>query len=190
MPARSKPVTQADDRVLTITRIFDAPQALVFKVWSAPEHLARWWGPRGFTVISFEADVRSGGAFRFGIRSPEGTEHWAHGTYREVERPARLVFTTAWEDTEGKTKHETLVTLSFAEEKGKTRLSFHQAPFETVECARSAQRGLEQHAGSSCRLSRGDAGRIVDHLGAEILGCSAVASSSRCSRPPPAGGGA
>ena len=132
MPARSKPVTQADDRVLAITRVFDAPQALVFKVWSAPEHLARWWGPRGFTVISFEADVRPGGAFRFGIRSPEGTEYWAHGIYREVERPARLVFTTAWEDSEGKAKHETLVTLSFAEEKGKTRLSFRQALFETV----------------------------------------------------------
>ena len=98
MPAGNKPVTQADDRVLAITRVFDSPQAIVFKVWSAPEHLARWWGPRGFTVISFEADVRPGGAFRFGIRSPEGTEHWAHGIYREVERPARLVFTTAWED--------------------------------------------------------------------------------------------
>ena len=132
MPARSKPVTQANDRVLTITRVFDAPRELVFKVWSAPEHLARWWGPRGFTVISFEADVRPGGAFRFGIRSPEGIEHWAHGIYREVERPARLVFTTAWEDSEGKAGHETLVTLSFGEEKGKTRLSFHQALFETV----------------------------------------------------------
>ena len=53
MPAGNKPVTQADDRVLALTRVFDAPQALVFKVWSAPEHLARWWGPRGFTVISF-----------------------------------------------------------------------------------------------------------------------------------------
>lgn len=132
MPAGNKPVTQADDRVLALTRVFDAPQALVFKVWSAPEHLARWWGPRGFTVISFEADVRPGGAFRFGIRSPEGTEHWAHGIYREVERPARLVFTTAWEDSDGKAKHETLVTLSFAEEKGKTRLSFRQALFELV----------------------------------------------------------
>ena len=132
MPAGNKPVTQADDRVLALTRVFDAPQALVFKVWSAPEHLARWWGPRGFTVISFVADVRPGGAFRFGIRSPEGTEHWAHGIYREVERPARLVFTTAWEDSDGKAKHETLVTLSFAEEKGKTRLSFRQALFESV----------------------------------------------------------
>jgi len=140
MPAGNKPVAQADDRVLALTRVFDAPQALVFKVWSAPEHLARWWGPRGFTVISFEADVRPGGAFRFGIRSPEGTEHWAHGIYREVERPARLVFTTAWEDSEGKAKHETLVTLSFAEEKGKTTLSFRQALFESVN-ARDLHQG-------------------------------------------------
>jgi len=132
MSARNKPVAEADDRVLTITRVFDAPRELVFKVWSAPEHLARWWGPRGFTVLFFEADVRPGGGFRFGIRSPEGTEHWARGIYREVERPARLVFTTAWEDSEGKAQHETLVTLSFTEEKGKTRLSFRQALFESA----------------------------------------------------------
>ena len=132
MAARSRPVEQPAERVLVITRVFDAPPSLVFKVWTQPEHLARWWGRRGFTILSYEADVRAGGAFRFGMRSPEGSEHWAHGVYREVVPPDRLVFTTAWEDADGTPKHETLVTLTFAEQDGKTRLTLHQALFEST----------------------------------------------------------
>ena len=132
MAARSKPVVEPEERVLAITRVFEAPPSLVFKVWTQPEHLARWWGPRGFTVLSYKADVRPGGAFRFGMRSPEGSEHWAHGVYREVVPRERIVFTTAWEDAEGRFKHETLVTLTFAEEGGKTRFTLHQAVFESA----------------------------------------------------------
>src|SRR5262245_30242427 len=113
MAERSEPIVETEERVLILSRIFDAPRSLVFKVWTQPEHLARWWGPRGYTLISYEADVRPGGTFRFGIRSPEGDEHWAHGTYREVVAPERLVFTTAWEQPDGKPKHETEVALTF-----------------------------------------------------------------------------
>ncbi len=95
MPARSKPVTEADDRVLAITRVFDAPQALVFKVWSAPEHLARWWGPRGFTVISFEADVRPGGAFASALFA-RGNRALGSRNLSRGREAVRLVFTTAW----------------------------------------------------------------------------------------------
>jgi uncharacterized protein YndB with AHSA1/START domain len=123
---------EPEDRVLVITRTFDAPRSLVFRVWTEPEHLSRWWGPRDFTVLYYKAEVRPGGAFRFGMRSPEGTEHRAHGVYREVAAPERLVFTTAWEDEEGKPKHETLVTLTFAEQDGKTKLTLRQALFESA----------------------------------------------------------
>jgi uncharacterized protein YndB with AHSA1/START domain len=131
---------ELEERTLVLSRLFDAPRALVFKVWTQPEHLARWWGPRGFTLISYEADVRVGGAFRFGTRSPENTEHWAHGTYREVTPPERLVFTTAWEHPDGSPKHETVVTLTFAEQDGKTKLTLKQTLFESVT-SRDLHRG-------------------------------------------------
>jgi uncharacterized protein YndB with AHSA1/START domain len=121
------------ERELVITRILDAPPSLVFKFWTEPSHLVRWWGPKGFTAPSVEMDVRPGGAWRACIRSPEGTDHWMQGVYREVVEPLRLVFTFAWEDDQGAPGHQTLVTVTFAEHDGKTRLTFHQAVFESME---------------------------------------------------------
>lgn len=142
MAASSEVATDRTERELLITRVFDAPRALVFKVWTAPEHLARWWGPRGFELLSYEADVRPGGTYRFGARAPAanefgdeapaGSEHWCHGVYREVTPPERLVFTWAWEEPDGTPKLETLVTVTFAERDGKTELTLHQALFESV----------------------------------------------------------
>ena len=138
MPAAS--LQELEERTLVLSRVFDAPRALVFKVWTQPEHLARWWGPRNYTVISYKADVRVDGSFRFGVRSPENTEHWAHGTYREIAPPERLVFTTAWEHPDGSPKHETLVTLTFAEQGDKTKLTLKQTQFESVT-SRDLHRG-------------------------------------------------
>jgi len=81
MAARSNAVESAE-RVLVLTRLFDAPRSLVFKAWTEPEHLARWWGPRGFTSTIIANDVRPGGAYRFHMRGPEGDDHWLQGVYR------------------------------------------------------------------------------------------------------------
>jgi uncharacterized protein YndB with AHSA1/START domain len=118
MPAAS--TQELEERTLVLSRVFDAPRALVFKVWTEPEHLARWWGPRGFTLLSYKADVRVGGSYRFGTRSPEGTEHWAH--------------------PDGKPKHETIMTLTFAEQGEKTKLTLKQTLFESVT-SRDLHRG-------------------------------------------------
>ena len=131
---------EIEERTLILSRVFDAPRPLVFKVWTQPEHLARWWGPRGFTLISYKTDVRPNGTYRFGVRSPENTEHWAHGTYREVIPPERLVFTHAWEHPDGSPKHETMVTLTFVEQGEKTKLTLRQTLFESVT-ARDLHRG-------------------------------------------------
>ena len=130
----------AEQRVLVITRIFDAPPRLVFKVWTEPEHLVHWWGPKGFTLPTCTMDFRPGGAYRFCMRSPEGVDHWLQGVYREIVEPERLVFTWAWVDAEGKPGHETLLTVTFEEHNGKTKLTLHQAVFESVT-ARDAHRG-------------------------------------------------
>jgi len=131
---------EIEERTLVLSRVFDAPRALVYKVWTQPEHLARWWGPRGFTLLSYKADVRVGGSYRFGTRSPEGTEHWAHGVYREVAPPERLVLTHAWEHPDGTPKHETIMTLAFAEQGDKTKLTLKQTLFESVT-SRDLHRG-------------------------------------------------
>jgi uncharacterized protein YndB with AHSA1/START domain len=86
-------------------------------------------------------DVRPGGAFRFCMRSPEGADHWLQGVYREIVEPERLVCTYAWEDAEGKPGHETLVTVSFTDHSGKTKLTVHHAVFETVTARDEHVRG-------------------------------------------------
>ena len=132
--------TEATERELVVTRILDAPRALVFKAWTEPDRAARWWGPRGFVTVYCKMDVRPGGTFRVCMRSPEGTEYWKQGVYREVVEPERLVFTFAWEDAEGKPGHETVVMVTFAEHGAKTKLTLHQGVFETV-AARDSHEG-------------------------------------------------
>jgi uncharacterized protein YndB with AHSA1/START domain len=128
-------------RELVITRVIDAPCELVYEAWTDPKQAALWWGPQGFTTISCEMDVRPGGAYRACMRSPEGTRHCRRGLYREVMPPERLVFTFAWEDANGNPGHEMVVTVTFADLGGKTRLTLHQAVFETVAARDDHQRG-------------------------------------------------
>jgi uncharacterized protein YndB with AHSA1/START domain len=132
MGAKGNAMTESAQRELTITRVFDAPRSLVFKAWTQPAHLMRWWGPHGFTVLSCTMDLSLGGAWRLCMRSPAGIEDRQRGEFREIVEPERLVFTYAFEDASGKPGHETIVTVNFAEVGGKTRLTVHQAVFETV----------------------------------------------------------
>ena len=119
---------------LVITRLFDAPRELVFECWTEPQHLQHWQGaPRGFTVTSYESDIRPGGFFRICMRSPEGVDRWLEGGYREIEKPERLVFTHAWLDANRKPGKETLVTITLAERDGKTELTLRQTGFPSVE---------------------------------------------------------
>jgi uncharacterized protein YndB with AHSA1/START domain len=93
----------------------------------------RWLGPKDWTAPSCTMDFRPGGAYRACIRSPSGNENWMRGIYREIVEPERLVFTFSWENKEGELGRENLVTITFAEQGGKTRMIFRQAFFETIE---------------------------------------------------------
>lgn len=117
---------------LVITRTFDAPRNLVFKAWTAPEHMVRWLGPHNFTAPSCKMDFRPGGAYRACICAPDGKEYWMRGIYREIVEPERLVFTFSWEE-DGERGRETMITITFGEQGDKTRMTFRQAFFETVE---------------------------------------------------------
>ncbi|EEF57945.1 SRPBCC family protein [Pedosphaera parvula] len=130
---KSNPATETSDRVLLITRVFDAPPSLVFKVWTQPEYLVRWWGRKDFTLPSCEMDFRPGGAYRLCMRSPEGIDYWLSGVYREIVEPERIVFTWEREPAGDKPGNSSVVTVTFAEHDGKTKFALRQANFETTE---------------------------------------------------------
>jgi uncharacterized protein YndB with AHSA1/START domain len=126
---------------LEITRLFDAPPELVFKVWSSAEHVARWLGPKDFTCTSCKIDFRPGGTWRASIRSPEGNEYWFTVVYRQITPPSSIAFTFAWEEPDAL---KTLVTVTFAAESGKTRMTFVQTPFASVESRDSHTEGWSE----------------------------------------------
>jgi uncharacterized protein YndB with AHSA1/START domain len=132
MGAATHLITEPADRVLVITRVFDAPRSLVFKAWTESEHMERWFGPRGFTSKVLKNDLRPGGAYRIHMRGHDG-DHWTQGVFREVVPPERLVMVGSWADADGNpTRPETTLTLVFEDVGGKTRLTLHNAVFESV----------------------------------------------------------
>lgn len=78
-------------REITLTRVFEAPRALVFSAWTESKHWAHWWGPKGWDNPVCEVDARPGGAIRV-LMKCEKMQHWMTGTFREVVAPSRLVF--------------------------------------------------------------------------------------------------
>ena len=124
-------------RELTITRLFDAPRSLVFKAWTTPEHMMRWWGPRSYTTPSCEMDVRPGGALRLCMRSSDGVDLWVHGVFREIVEPERLVFTAV---NDADLEAETVITVTFEDRSGKTFLTMRQT-FAKPEVSRGAREG-------------------------------------------------
>jgi uncharacterized protein YndB with AHSA1/START domain len=139
MAAGNNVGTQLAPYTLTIERIFDAPRELIFEAWTDPKHLVHWLGPKGFTGVVIKMDVRPGGAYRFYLRSTEGVEYWQQGVFREVIKPERFVRTCIWADADGNpTSPEMLMTVTFADHNGKTKLKFEQV-FETA-AAREAHR--------------------------------------------------
>jgi uncharacterized protein YndB with AHSA1/START domain len=124
--------TLAQDRVLELVRVFQAPRALVWRAWTDPAMLARWKGPRGFTAIETASALRPGGAWRVAMQR-DGTDEVLRqsGVYRAIEAPARLMFTYAWDRDDGTRSPETLIDIAFAEEGAATRMVFRQSLFET-----------------------------------------------------------
>jgi uncharacterized protein YndB with AHSA1/START domain len=137
--ASTKPV----EREVVITRMFDAPRALVFKAWTDPKHLKLWWGPKGFTNPVCETDPRVGGAWRVVMRAPNGEEYPCGGVYREIVEPERLVFTNIATDKEGHPVIDGLTSVTFAEDAGRTKLTLRTRGVAVVSYAAAYLAGME-----------------------------------------------
>src|SRR5258706_9214688 len=112
-------VTMPSDREVVLTRVFDAPRHLVFDAFSKPELLKRWFGPRGWSLVVCEVDLKGDGGFRFVMRGPDGREMGMRGVYCEIVPPERSVHMESFDDYPG----ESQVTAVFVEQGGKTILT-------------------------------------------------------------------
>jgi len=133
----TKITAEPGEQEIIIEREFDAPRELVWKAWTDPELVKRWWGPKGFTVPFCKIDLRVGGQFLYCMRSPEGKDYWSTGVYREIVPLERIVSTDSFADERGNVVPAThygmsadfplemLVTVTFEEHEGKTRLTLH-----------------------------------------------------------------
>src|SRR5258707_5607588 len=131
------------DRELTLTRVLDAPRELVFRMWTDPQHVSKWWGPMGFTNPVCEMDVRPGGALRIVMRAPDGTDYPMIGTYREIVAPERLVFTNSAVDAQGNPLLDCVTVVTFTERGGKTQLTVQNPPISLVPLAAPLLAGME-----------------------------------------------
>ena len=129
---------------LVITRIFDAPRRLVFETWTDPRHVARWLGPHGFTNPVCELDLRPGGAIRIDMRGPDGTVYPMTGVFREIVAPERLVYSSAALDGAGDPLFEVLITVTFAEQGGKTKLTLRARVVRMTAAAAPYLAGMQE----------------------------------------------
>jgi uncharacterized protein YndB with AHSA1/START domain len=124
-----------------LDRAFAVPMRLVWKAWTETSHLRKWFCPKDFEVTFVEVDLRVGGKWRSGMRSPDGTNYAMSGTYLEIDPPDRLVFSHSWEDNlePGHVPgHEAIIEISLHEFEGMTRMSFKVTGLES-EAGRDGQ---------------------------------------------------
>lgn len=157
-PAAEAPQKEREARTLRLTRRFAAPVELVFRAWTDPEILSRWFGPKGFTVPDCALDARPGGAWHAVMLSPEGNEHRVGGVFTEVTPPRRLAFTWAWE-TDGARGHETEVTVELRAIGGETELTLTQRVFESVESRNGHEGGWTSSFDCLAETLAGEAAR-------------------------------
>jgi uncharacterized protein YndB with AHSA1/START domain len=135
------------DREVVITRVFEAPARLLFEACSTPEHVAKWFGPKGWPLTLCEMDFRQGGRFRFAMTGPDGQQNTPFGgEYLEIVPNKKIVYDNAFE-TPGSEKM--IVTMTYDQNGGKTTLTIHTL-FASV-----AMRNEHVHGGIEAGINSG-----------------------------------
>ena len=109
----------AGENEIVSSRVFDVPRERVYRAWTTPELLARWWGPHGFTNTFHECEIRPGGEWRFTMHGPDGTDYPNRSVFAELVPPERIVL-------DHLTGHEFRITAVFENVEGRTRVVFRQ----------------------------------------------------------------
>lgn len=117
----------AADREIVSARVFDAPRGAVYNAWIDPKKLARWWGPKDFTNEFQEFDPRPGGAWKFVMRAPDGTEYPQHSVFVEIVSRERIVF-------DHKAPHAYRGVVTFEALDTKTKVTFRMIHESAEEC--------------------------------------------------------
>lgn len=155
-------VMQAGEEFV-ISRVFNAPRELVWKMWTEAEHMAKWWGPTGFEMIKTELDLKPGGMFHYGMKTPDGAyTMWGKIMYREIAAPERMIVVVSFCDENAVAiRHpmaptwpmEVLTTMTFTEENGKTTLLMKGVPLnaneEEIKMYKSGYAGMQQGFGGT-----------------------------------------
>lgn len=157
MTARETDEVSVQAGGVVVERVLNAPRELVWQAWTQPEHVMRWYGPAGMTGHVSEIDLRVGGSYLWGLRSPDGVEYYNAGVFREVVPNERIVATMCMADADGTTvpashygmpedaPSETLLTVLFADiGDGTTRLTVRQDGWQDDAMASGAGGGWSQ----------------------------------------------
>ena len=152
----AKVTLPADEQIL-ITREFDAPKHLVYKAWTTPELVRRWWNAKRGEVTTCEIDLRVGGTWRYVMVTPDGTEVGFHGEYREIVPNERIVSTEVFE---GMPEAAALNTLTLAEEDGRTTL--------TILVEHSSKEHRDGHINSGMEAGMQDAMDLLEEVAVSL----------------------
>lgn len=155
-------VTLPADNQILITREFDAPRRLVWRAYTEPEFIKRWWAGERGQVTSVEVDLRVGGRWRYVMTANAGFEVAFHGEYREIAEPERLVNTEAFEGIPDPDGNAALSTVTFTEKDGRTYLEM------LIE--HHDQAGRDAHVNSGMEGGMQEAMNALEKIAAELAG--------------------
>jgi uncharacterized protein YndB with AHSA1/START domain len=144
------------DNGLIITRVFNAPRTMVWRSWTDPEYVMRWWGPKDFTSPKCKIDLRVEGKYLFVMRSPDGRDYYSTGRYLEIDPINKIVCTDSFADEKGNVVPasyyemedsiplELQITLIFEDQDGKTKMTMRHDGFPEGEHRKMAELGWSE----------------------------------------------
>lgn len=177
MPAtKNTELVKSAGKEIVLARVFDAPRKLVWKAWTRPEHIAKWFGPRGFTTRVEQCDLRPKGKWVYVMKGPDGTEYPCHGVFREIIEFERIVTTDEFGDDHPIVTGDLsgmpqgmIVTCDFADEGDKTRITITILHRSEEDRIKHAKMGVVEGWGSSFECMDAHLATLLEEANREML---------------------
>ena len=163
--------TETSQKPFIITRTFDAPRDLVWEVWTNPEHMKKWFSPKGFKGRVGKMELRPGGMYHYCLTDPEGKDMWGKAMYKEIEKPQKIVYVNSFSDEKGGTTHhplspnwplEMLTTITFEEQGDQTMVTVVWVPMNATDLEKQT---FEEGRGSMTQGWSGTFEQLEEYLG-------------------------